>query len=176
MSFIEFVSALAIPLVLLCVALVMLGSKKQYFDLFTSGAKDGLLTCVNLLPTLIALMAAVKMFNASGAVELINRYIAPLFQKIGVPSEILPLLITRPISGSASNASFFALIKEYGADSFPALCAAVIMGSSDTVIYITAVYFSSVGIKKSRHTFPTAFFVMIFCIFFSCFVCRWFFG
>ena len=90
----------------------------------------------------------------------------------GVPAEILPLLITRPVSGSASTAVFASVAEKYGVDSFSALCAAVIMGSSDTLAYVTAVYFSSVGIRRTRHTYPIALFVMLLCIFLSCLLVR----
>ncbi len=150
----------------------MMFSKQASFDDFTDGAKEGISSAVKLLPTLIALVVAIKMLRASGAIDVISHALSPLLPKIGVPSELLPLLITRPFSGSAANASFYSLIEEYGADSFVGLCASVIMGSSDTMVYIIALYFSSVGIKKSRHAFVSAFLVMLFCIFFACFLCR----
>ena len=154
----------------------MLFSKKQYFDDFVSGAKDGISSAVSLLPTLVALVVGVKMFTASGAADALSALLSPALSKIGVPAEILPLLITRPFSGSASNAAFSELLSEYGADSFVSLCASVIMGSSDTMVYVIALYFSSVGIKKSRHAFVSAFLVMLFCIFFACFLCRAYFS
>lgn len=153
----------------------MLFGNKGYFDAFTSGAKDGLKTAVNILPTLIALMVSINMLNASGLTLMIADKLSPIFSKLGVPPELLPLLITRPVSGSASTAAYSSLLKNYGADSFPSLCASVIMGSSDTILYIISVYFSYVGIKKSRYAIPTATAVMIFCVFFSCLICRiWF--
>jgi spore maturation protein B len=116
------------------------------------------------------------MLNASGAVELLSKLLSPIVNAIGIPTEILPLLLTRPFSGSASTASFVELLERVGADSFPGLCASVIFATSDTMVYIISVYFSSVGIKKSRAAFPIAAAVMVFCIFFSCFLCRvWFF-
>ena len=92
--------------------------------------------------------------------------------RIGIPSEILPLLLTRPVSGSAATAVFSALADDLGADSFPALCAAVIMGSSDTLAYVTAVYFSSVEVRRTRHTYPVALAVMLLCVFLSCLLVR----
>jgi spore maturation protein B len=117
-------------------------------------------------------MVAVAMLNASGAVEFAARLLSPPADAVGVPADLLPLLLTRPFSGSASTAGFAALLERLGPDSFTGLCASVIFGSSDTVVYIISVYFSSVGIKQTRHAFPTAFAVMLFCIFFSCFLCR----
>ncbi|MBQ7335115.1 MAG: spore maturation protein [Clostridia bacterium] len=172
----ETLSALAMPLVVVLVGMIFLFGKKDYFDAFTRGATDGLHTTVKLLPTLVALMVAVSMLNASGAVTMLSELLSPLASAIGIPSELLPLLVTRPFSGSASTAAYSALLDSVGADSFAGLCASVIFGSSDTVVYVIAVYFSSVNIRKTRWAFPCAFAVMLFCIFFSCFFCRlWFF-
>lgn len=171
----ESIAALAIPLIVALVGLLMLAGRGNGFDAFVTGASSGLQSAVKLLPTLTALIVAVRMFSACGVVEWLTRLGAPLFDAIGVPAEILPLLITRPISGSASTATYSELLSAYGADSFPALCASVIMGSSDTLVYVISVYFSSVGLSRSRHAYPCATAVMLFCIFFSCLVCRiWF--
>ena len=168
------VAKLTLPLVIAGVG-AMLFTGKSRFDSFLSGAKDGLSCAIRLLPTLVALLVAVRMFNACGAVELIGRWLSPLCDAIGLPHELLPLLLTRPLSGSASTAAYSELLATYGADSFPALCASVIMGSSDTMIYVISVYFSSLGLSKSRHAYPAATAIMLLCIFFSCLVCRlWF--
>jgi len=118
------------------------------------------------------LMVAVAMLNASGAVDFAAKLLSPIADITGLPTELLPLLLTRPFSGSASTAGYTTLLNQVGPDSLAGLCASVIFGSSDTVVYIISVYFSSVGIKHSRHAFPIAFAVMLFCIFFSCFLCR----
>ena len=172
---IEGVSAFAVPAVIGAVGALMLSGRKNYFESFLTGAKRGLDTAVRLLPTLVALLVAIRMLSASGAVELLCRVLAPFFDRIGVPAELLPLLLTRPFSGSAATAAYSDLIARLGADSFPPLCASVIMGSSDTVVYIVGVYLSYVNAKKSRYAYPLAFTVMLFCVFLSCLVCRlWF--
>ena len=172
---IEYLSSLAIPLVICLGALFMLLGKKPYFESFVEGAREGLRTAVGLLPTLLALMIAINMLGASGLPSLISDAVAPAAARIGIPAELIPLLITRPISGSASTAAYSALLAEQGADSLAGLCASVIMGSSDTMLYIISVYFSSVGIKRGRYAIPCAAAVMIFCVFISCFICRiWF--
>lgn len=172
---VDYLSALAIPAVICIVGLFMIFGKKQYFEAFIEGAREGLGSAVRLLPTLIALMIAINMLWASGITSLVADKISPIASKIGVPSELIPLLVTRPISGSASTAAYSELLSRYGADSFVGLCASVIMGSSDTMLYVIGVYFSSVGIKRSRYAIPCAVAVMLFCIFFSCFICRiWF--
>ncbi len=171
----EFFSSLIIPVIVSAAGLVMLLGGSRFFDSFLRGAKVGLETALGLLPTLVALVCAVSMLNASGAVSFVCAKIAPAAAALGIPEGLLPLLLTRPISGSASTAVFSALLEEYGADSFEALCASVIMGSTDTLVYVVTVYFSAAGVKRTRHTFPVAVAVMIFGIFLSCLVCRLFF-
>lgn len=172
----EQLSALAMPTVLALTGLILLTGKKDYFRAFTEGAAEGLKTTVRLLPTLTALLVGVSMLNASGAISLLARALSPAAEAIGVPAELLPLLLTRPFSGSASTAAFTALLRDVGADSLTGLCASVIYGSSDTVVYVVSVYFSSVGVRKTRWAFPCAFAVMLFCVFFSCFLCRFLFA
>lgn len=165
-------SAWMIPALLCLVGWLMLMGKRPYFDAFLAGAREGLGTAARLCPTLTALLVAIGMLQASGAIEVIGGWIAPVFDALGVPGELLPLLLTRPFSGSAATATYASLLESSGPDSFAALCASVIMGSSDTAIYVVSLYFSSVGVKKSRYALPVALFLMLFCTFFSCLLCR----
>ncbi|MBE6553443.1 MAG: spore maturation protein [Ruminococcaceae bacterium] len=169
---IETLSALSMPLITALVGCVMLFGKRNYFEAFTKGATEGLQTAIRLLPTLVGLMVAISMLGASGAVARLCVWLSPIANAIGLPADLLPLLLTRPFSGSASTAAYSALLDAVGADSFTGLCASVILATSDTVVYVITVYFSSVGIRRTRYAFPVAFAVMLFCIFFSCFLCR----
>lgn len=171
----EYISTLVIPIVIAIVAILMLIPNKQYFEIFVEGARDGISTTVKILPTLVALMVSIKMLSASGALVWLSGIISPVTNLLGIPEEILPLLMTRPFSGSASSASFSNLLSTYGADSIAGFCASIIMGSSDTIVYIMAVYFSSVKIKKTRYAMPVAFFVMLFCIAFASILTRLFY-
>lgn len=172
MMIIEKIAALSVPLVIGIVSVFLLFGKKVSFESFKNGAKDGISVSLGLIPSLVAIIVGVKMMTASGVLDALGTLFEPITAKLGIPSELLPLLITRPFSGSASMASFASLMESAGADSFPSFCAAVIMGSSDTIVYILGVYFSSVGVKKTKYAFPCAFAVMIFCVFLSCFVSR----
>lgn len=171
----ENISQLLVPLVMAFVGLGMLFSKKDLFSEFLSGAKNGLETSFRLLPTLTALLAAIYMFNASGAAESLARFLSPFCVKIGIPAELVPLILVRPLSGGASNAVIADILTKYGPDSFAGRCASVIAGSSDTLLYIISVYFGAVSIKKTRHALPAAVLTMVFCVFLSCFLCRLFF-
>lgn len=165
-------SSYLIPLLMGGIGLLMLAGKRSYFDAFLVGATDGLKTAVRLVPTLVMLLVAVGMLRASGALNVIGGLLAPVCSVLGVPEELLPLLLTRPFSGSAATATYSSLLREVGANSFAAQCASVIMGSSDTAVYVITLYFSSVGVKRTRYALPVSLLLMAFCVFFSCFLCR----
>ena len=172
----NYLSSMAIPLILAICGVGMLISKKDLAASFISGAEEGLKSAVRLLPTLVLLMTAVGMLNASGAADYLARLLAPIMDKIGVPSELTSVLLVRPVSGSASTALLSELYSKYGPDSFVGRCASVILGSSDTMIYVIAVYMSAAKIKNTKNTVAAAFAVMLLCIFLSCAVARIFFG
>lgn len=178
----ETISAAIMPCVLLLSAVPMLSRKRDFFSVFSEGAREGLSSAVRLLPTMIALTVALSLFRASGTVDLLTRALGGAAASLGIPAEILPLLVTRPISGSASTAAYAELLDSVGADSFAALCASVLMGSSDTLVYVITVYFSGTAIggvppvRKTRHAFFAAACVMLLCVFLSCAVSRMFFS
>ncbi len=172
MKALEYITTLSLPLIIGVVAILLLFGKRRGFDAFLIGARQGLSTSVSLLPSLALILVGVKMLEASGALGIISKIVSPISDKLGIPDEILPLLLTRPFSGSGSNAVFASLCESLGGDSFPVFCAAVIMGSSDTMVYILGVYFSSIGVSKTKYAFPCAVLVMIFCIFISVFISR----
>ena len=172
----ELISNLAVPLVLLLVGLIMVFSHKDMMREFAAGATDGMRSCVGLLPTLILLICAVSMFNASGAADILASLISPALSLLGIPAELSSLIIVRPISGGASTAVLESVLREEGADSFVGRCASVICGSSDTAVYILSLYFGAAGVKKTGYAMPAALLSMVFCVAFSCFLCRFFFG
>ena len=166
------VSHIIIPLLLALMGLACAFSKKDLPGAFLTGAKDGLSSAVGLLPTLVLLMTAVSIFSASGAPELLSEFLAPLMTKLGIPPELTPLLVVRPLSGSGATALLSNIYETYGPDSFAAKCASVLSASSDTLLYVTAVYLSAAGVKKSRQTVPAALLVMMLGIVLSCFLVR----
>ncbi len=169
-------SKLIVPLCIAFMGFGMMVSKKDLFSEFIKGAEEGMKTAVALLPTFVVLLCAISMFNASGAAKFLTDLLTPFAKKIGVPSEIIPLIVVRPLSGGASTALIADIFQKYGADSFVGRCTSLIAGSSDTLLYVVSVYFGAVRIKKSRGTLPIAFITMVFCVFFSVFLCRIFFG
>ena len=119
------------------------------FDAFLEGAKEGLSTVVSITPALICLLTAVAMFKASGALDVLS-------WGLGLPREVIPLALLRPISGSGAMVLFNDLLVTYGPDSFIGRVASVMEGSTETTFYTIAVYYGAIGVKKTRHTLPSA--------------------
>jgi Uncharacterized membrane protein len=145
-----------VPVVIFSILLCGIVRKQNVFDLFLSGAKEGVSIALNVLPALVGLMMAIEMFKASGAFDLIVSAFAPLGRALHFPSEIVPLALMRPISGSGSLSVFEGILKQYGADSAVGRIASVLQGSTETTFYTVAVYYGSVGVSKTRHTLPAA--------------------
>lgn len=152
----ETVSSLVIPAVLLLTTFFMLSGKKDYLSVFINGAKEGLRCAAGLIPTMVLLCSALSMFRASGAAQWLSELLSPLGDLLGIPAGLFTLILTRPLSGGAANASLADVAPVYGADSFEAFAGAVIMASSDTLIYIICVYFSATRVKNTRYAFPCA--------------------
>lgn len=128
--------------------------KVQVFDVFVEGAKQGFNTSLSIVPYLIAMLVAIGMLRASGFFELMGQMLAPVLSAIGMPSELLPLALIRPFSGSASTGIMAELIHTHGGNSLIAKTAATMMGSTETTFYVIAVYFGAVGIKRTRYAIP----------------------
>ena len=126
------------------------------YDAFVDGAKEGLVTAIKVLPSLLGLIASVEMLRASGTLDFLMGLAGKLTEKIDFPVQTLPLMLMRPISGSGALAIVTDLFKNYSPDSFPGLCASVMMGSTETTFYTIAVYYGAAGIKKIRHTAKAA--------------------
>lgn len=122
------------------------------FGVFVDGAKEGISTSFNILPSLIALITCVGMFRACGLLDVITHYLAPVAALFKIPREIIPLAVLRPISGSAAMVFFNNILTQFGPDSFIGRVASVLEGSSETTFYTIAVYYGAVKIRGTRHT------------------------
>ena len=151
-------AAFAAPCVVASIILHGWFSGIDIFDAFLAGAKGGIKTAFGIIPALVALITAVGVFSASGALDLITHSIAPIAQKVGIPAEVIPLALIRPISGSGSLAVLNDILQKFGADSFIGRVAAVMQGSTETTFYTMAVYFGAISVKNTRHTLPAALF------------------
>ncbi|WP_066503983.1 spore maturation protein [Abyssisolibacter fermentans] len=145
------------------------------YECFVEGAKEGFKTTVRIMPYLIAVFVAIGIFKRSSAMNIFVSIFTPITKIIGLPKELIPLIIMRPISGSGSLALVKNITCTYGADSFIARVAATMMGSAETIFYTMAIYFGAIGIKKSRHTLTAALLSHIGAIAASLIICNIFF-
>ena len=146
------VSMYAIPLVLLFIPLYAIIKGVKVYSVVTEGAKDGLSTAVMIVPYLVAMLCAIGMFRASGAMDWLVGMINPLTSLIGLPGEVLPMAIMRSFSGGGATGMTGELLATYGTQSQIGRIASVAMGSTETTFYIIAVYFGCVGITNVRHS------------------------
>lgn len=147
-----------VPILLLLTAVLALRKRENAYDLLLDGAGEGLKILVSIVPALVLLLTAVTMLRASGAVELLSRFLSPVFSFFGIPPETALLILIRPLSGSAALAVGAELMGQYGPDSIIGRTAAVMLGSTETTFYTISVYFGAAGIKKTRYTIPAALF------------------
>ena len=150
MQVINFFSNLAMPMVIFFIILYGVTEKVKVFDNFLEGAKEGIKTTFSILPTLIGLFLAIGVLRSSGVLDFIIKLSSPILEIFNFPSELMPLAILRPISGSASIAVATDIMTSYGVDSKIGYIASTIMGSTETTFYTIAIYTSVVGIKKIR--------------------------
>ena len=153
---ITYISTIAMPLIIFIIVFTGLIEKKKIFDLFLKGAKEGIEITLKIFPTLVGLFFAIGMLRSSGTIDIITNVLKPILIKFNIPSEILPLAILRPISGSGSIAIATEIMKNYGTDTLIGLISSVIMGATETTIYTIAVYSSSVKIKNTRFVLKAA--------------------
>ena len=139
---------------------------------FVAGAKSAIKLCVDILPFICAILIAIQLLQKSGLLDLLVSALAPIFRFFGVPQELTAFIILKPFSGSGSIALFEEIVRLHGADSYITRVASVIAGSSETVFYISAVYFSKTNIKKLGYAIPVALFCVFLAAFLAAIVCR----
>ena len=145
-----------VPAVIVFVVVLGALKKVDLFDVFAMGAREGISSLISIAPSLIGLVIAVSMLEASGFFDIVSNQLSPVCSFLGIPPEVVPLGLMRPVTGSGSFAILNNIFEKYGADSIVGRTASVIAGSTETTFYAIAVYFGSVGIKKTRHTVPAA--------------------
>ena len=147
---------LLLPLILICVSVIALYRKQDVYGCLLEGGKEGLRLLYSILPALVVLLTGVHMLRSSGAMEMLTELLAPLLTPLGLPVEILPLMLIRPFSGSAALAVGAELMASHGPDSLVGRTAAIMLGSTETTFYTISVYFGAAGIKKTRYAIPAA--------------------
>jgi len=151
---VDLLSVFVLPVIIIGFPLYGLWKRVPVYEEFVTGAKEGFQVAVNIIPYLVAILFAVAMFRASGAMDFFVEGLRPVLAPLGIPPEILPMAITRPLTGSGSAGIMLDLINRYSADSLIVKTAATMFGSTETTFYVVAVYFGAVNVKKTRHAVP----------------------
>lgn len=171
-NFLNTLSVWILPVIVTVVLCYACFKKTPAYENFVEGGKEGFWVAVKIIPYLVAIMVAVAMFRASGAIEMLALWLKTPLEALKIPVETLPLMITRSLSGSASLGIFSDIAVNTGANSYAAKLSAVIVGSSETTFYVLAVYFGAVGIKKFRHAILVGVLADVIGIIAAVFVCR----
>ena len=174
-SALDAISLWAMPVLLVAIPLVGILRGVKVYDVFIEGAKEGFDVAVRIIPFLVGILVAIGMFRGSGAMDLVTAGLRPLVAPAGFPPELVPLAILRSLTGSGSLAFTTDLIKTNGPDSLIARTAATMYGSSETTFYVLAVYFGSVGVRRTRHAVPAALIADLVAAIAAVAVCAWMF-
>jgi spore maturation protein B len=154
-TFINVLAIVAVPLMFFAFLGWGVVKKVRVYEVCVEGAKEGFNVAVRIIPYLVAMLVAIGIFRASGALELLTRVLAPITNLIRMPPEVLPMAFLRPLSGSGSLGFMTELMKVHGPDSPIGIMVSTMYGSSETTFYVLAVYFGTVAVKDTRHAVPT---------------------
>jgi len=169
-------SYFVIPLLIVGFPLYGMIKKVRVYEEFVEGAKEGFTVAVTIIPYLVAILFAIGMFRASGAMDFLIDGLRPILALIGMPAELVPIAIVRPLTGSGSAAIVLDMISEFGEDSIYVKMAATMFGSTETTFYVIAVYFGAVNIKNTRHAVPAGLIADFAALFASIWIVRLLFG
>jgi len=173
--FIDIINAIsiwAIPFLLLSIPIVALFKKVKVYEVFVDGAKEGFNVGIKIIPYLVAILVAIGMFRACGIMDMFTDVAGGALSYLGIPPDIIPMSIMRPLSGSGTFGMMSDIVKAHGPDSLVARIAATMYGSTETTFYVIAVYFGSVAIKRTRHAVPVGLLADLTGIIASIYICN----
>ena len=173
---IQAISVLAVPFLIAFFPLYAALRRVVVYDVFIEGAREGFGVAVTIIPYLVGMLVAIGMLRGAGVLELLGQWTAPFLAVLGIPSDLLPLALMRPLSGSGSLAALGDLIREAGPDSLAARMGGTLFGSTETTFYVIAVYFGAVGIRRVRHALAAGLIADAAGLLAAVHVCRWVFG
>lgn len=176
MGIVTSLSAWVLPMTLAAILVVGILRKVPIYETFVQGAKDGFGTSVGLIPDLVAMMVAVSVFRASGALGILIRFLDPVLSFMHFPAQLVPLALLRPLSGAASLAFVTDVFRHFGPDSFLGRAASTIQGSTDTTLYVLTVYFGSVAVRKPRYAVKVGLLSDLVSVIASVLVVKWLFS
>ena len=171
MKALEFISYLMIPLMLLIIVVYGIVKKQKVYELFLEGVKEGLSLVVHIFPTLLSILIAIGIFKTSGGMNILTMLLNPVAKILGIPTEILPIGIMRSVSGGASVGLLADILNTYGADSVIGRIAATVMGSSETTLYVLAVYLAATSVKDTRNVLYISLFSDFIAVLLAVYLC-----
>ena len=173
---VDVLSVFVLPAIIVGFPLYGMIKKVPVYEEFVEGAKEGFRVAVMIIPYLVAILFAIGMFRASGALDFLIQGLDPVLGLIGIPAEVLPMMIVRPLTGGGSVGIVVDLINQYGEDSIIVKIAATMFGSTETTFYVIAVYFGAVNVKKTRHAVPAGLTADVAAMLLAVYVVKWLFG
>ncbi len=174
-AILNIISLWALPVIIVSILTMGIVKKVPVYEVFTEGAKDGFKVAVNIIPYLVAIIVAISMLRASGAIEMLAQHLSSILTRLNIPADVLPVIFVRPLSGSAALGLFSEIAATAGPAAYSTKLAAVMVGSSETTFYVLAVYFGSVGITKFRYAIWVGILADIIAAVMSIIVCSWLF-
>ncbi len=165
-------SVYILPILIIFLLFYSFFKKINAYKCFVDGAKGAISLCMDIFPYIVAILVAVALFRASGLADILINILAPIFNFFGIPTEVCELVLLRPFTGSGSFAILNDIFARFGADSYIARCASCIMGSSETLFYVSTVYISKTSIKKLSYAIPVGILASIFGAIMACLICK----
>ncbi len=162
-----------VPIIFITVLLFSIFKKQDAYSAFIEGSGSAIKLMVGVFPYLLTIMMAVEVFRASGVSAVVANFISPAMRVFGIPKELTELILLRPLSGAGALGVLENVYTVYGADTYIGRCASVIYGSSETVFYISTIYFSQSKVKKLGFAIPIALFATFVGCVLGCFLCRY---
>ncbi|MBR4407344.1 MAG: spore maturation protein [Clostridia bacterium] len=166
------ISAYIIPVLIIAILIYARVKKIETYNVFVKGAKGAFDLVLSIFPFIVTIMIMVALMRASGLMDIIISVLAPAFGVLGIPIEVSELVLLRPFTGSGSYAILNDIYETYGVDTYISRCASVIMGTSETIFYVAAVYFSQTSVKKLSYAIPLALVLSLFGTIVACLICK----
>ena len=165
-------SVYILPIILIALFVYCLFKRLNTYNIFVDGAKGAIKLVVGIFPYIVCILVAVALLRLSGITNFLTMILSPIFNGLGIPTEVCELVLLRPFTGGGSYAILNGIYTTYGADSYISRCASCIMGSSETIFYVATIYFSGTKIKRLLYAIPLALFASIIGAVVSCLLCR----
>jgi spore maturation protein B len=169
---INLISQGAIPFIIVFIITLSFYKGIDVYDVFTTGAMEGISVGTKIFPCLVAMLMAISIFRSSGALDMLLGFVSTPLEKVGVPQEIIPLGLIRPLSGTGSLGIVADIINQFGPDSFLGKLASTMQGSTETTFYVATVYFGAVKIKNTRHAIIAGLIADLVGFFAAIFICQ----